>query len=56
MARSIEQVLFAAVKAERMLTNDEIAHLRDEIVLLRFTAATEMRPASEESAYTKSRC
>jgi len=55
MARSIEQVLLAAVKAKRMLTNDEIARLRDGIVVLRFTAATEMRPASEELACTNCR-
>jgi chemotaxis protein histidine kinase CheA len=48
MAHSIEQVLLAAVKAARTLTDDEIARLRDGIVLLRCTAAAEMRPTGEE--------
>jgi hypothetical protein len=52
IAGSIERVLLAAIKAERMPTNDEIAHLRDGIALLRFTAAAEMHPASAEPAYT----
>jgi HPt (histidine-containing phosphotransfer) domain-containing protein len=44
-ARSIEQLLLAAVKAERTLTDDEVARLREGIALLRSTAAAEMRPA-----------
>lgn len=42
VARSIEQMLIAAVKSERTLTNDEISYLRDGIALLRSTASAEM--------------
>jgi chemotaxis protein histidine kinase CheA len=41
-ARSIEQLLLAAVKSERTLTNDEVSHLRDGITLLRSIASAEM--------------
>jgi HPt (histidine-containing phosphotransfer) domain-containing protein len=42
VARSIEQLLLAAVKAERALTDDEIPCLREGIALLRSTASAEM--------------
>jgi hypothetical protein len=41
VARTIEQLLLAALKAERALTDDESAHLREDIVLLRSTATVE---------------
>lgn len=45
VARSIEQTLLAAVKAEGTLTDDEISFLRDGIALLRSTATAEMGSA-----------
>jgi hypothetical protein len=42
VARSIEQLLLAAVKARRALTDDEIPRLRERIALLRSTARAEM--------------
>jgi hypothetical protein len=45
VARSIEQVLFAAVKADRTLSDDDVACLREGIPLLRSTAAAEMHTA-----------
>jgi chemotaxis protein histidine kinase CheA len=42
VARSIEELLLAAVKAERALTDDEIPRLRERIALLRSTASAEM--------------
>jgi chemotaxis protein histidine kinase CheA len=42
VARSIEQLLLAAVKARRALTDDEIPRLRERIALLRSTASAEM--------------
>jgi HPt (histidine-containing phosphotransfer) domain-containing protein len=47
-ARSIEQLLLAAVKGERTLTDDEIPRLREGIALLRSTATAEMHPAGQE--------
>jgi len=35
-------VLLGAVKDKRVLTNDEIVHLREGIALLRSTSATEV--------------
>jgi hypothetical protein len=45
VARPIEQLLLAAVKAKRTLTDDEIPRLREGIALLRCTATAEMHPA-----------
>ena len=45
VARSIERMLLAAVKAERALAGDEILHLRDGIALLRSTAIAEQNSA-----------
>jgi chemotaxis protein histidine kinase CheA len=45
VARSIERMLLAAVKAERRLTDDEISRLRDGIALLRSTATAELSSA-----------
>ncbi len=42
VASSIEQLLLAAVKAERTLTDNEIPRLREGIALLRSTASAEM--------------
>lgn len=44
-ARSIEQLLLAAVRAERPLTSEEISRLRAGIALLRSTASAEMGDA-----------
>jgi hypothetical protein len=41
-ARSIERVLLGAVKAKRVLTDDEIVRVREGIALLRLIAATEL--------------
>jgi chemotaxis protein histidine kinase CheA len=43
VARSIEKILLAAVKAGRPLTDDEIPCLRAGIALLRSTASAELR-------------
>jgi chemotaxis protein histidine kinase CheA len=43
VARSIEQILLAAVKAGRALTDDEVPSLRAGIALLRSTASAELR-------------
>jgi chemotaxis protein histidine kinase CheA len=43
VARSIEQILLAAVKAGRALTDDELPRLRAGIALLRSTASAELR-------------
>lgn len=43
VARSIEQLLLAAVKAGRALTDDEVPCLRAGIALLRSTASAELR-------------
>jgi hypothetical protein len=45
VARSIERMLLAAVKAERTLGGDEILQLRDGIALLRSTATAEQNSA-----------
>lgn len=45
VARSIEQILLAAVKAGRALTDDEVPCVRAAISLLRSTASVEMRAA-----------
>jgi hypothetical protein len=45
VARSIERMLLAAVKAERTLADDEILHLRDGIALRRSTATAEQSSA-----------
>jgi HPt (histidine-containing phosphotransfer) domain-containing protein len=47
-ARSIEQLLLAAVNGERTLTDDEIPRLREGIALLRSTATAEIHPAGQE--------
>jgi len=47
-ARSIEQLLLAAVKSERPLTDGELPRLREGIALLRSTATAEMRAAGQE--------
>jgi hypothetical protein len=47
-ARSIEQLLLAAVKARRTLDEDEILRLREGIALLRSTTTAEMRPSGQE--------
>jgi chemotaxis protein histidine kinase CheA len=44
-ARAIEQLLLGALKAQRALTDDEIAWLRAGIVQLRAAAAAEVEPA-----------
>jgi hypothetical protein len=48
VARSIEQLLLAALKAERALTDDESAHLREGIVLLRSTATVEVSSGRQQ--------
>jgi HPt (histidine-containing phosphotransfer) domain-containing protein len=48
VARSIEQVLVAAVRTDRTLTDDEISRLREGIALLRSTATAEMASAGQE--------
>ena len=49
VARSIEQLLLAAVQAQRALTDDEIPRVRQGIALLRSTATAEMgQPALGE--------
>jgi chemotaxis protein histidine kinase CheA len=45
VARSIEQILLAAVKSERTLNDDEVPVLRAGIALLRSTASAEMQAA-----------
>jgi HPt (histidine-containing phosphotransfer) domain-containing protein len=47
-ARSIEQVLLAAIKAGRGLTPEEVVRTRAGIALLRSAASAESRPASQE--------
>jgi hypothetical protein len=47
-ARSIEQVLLAAVKAGRVLSPGEVGHVRDGIALLRSAARVETVPAGQE--------
>ena len=47
-ARSIEQLLLAALRASRTLTEDEIARLTDGIAVLRSAAHAETRPAGQE--------
>jgi hypothetical protein len=46
-ARSIEQMLLAALKAQRLLNDDELARLRDGIVALRSAATTEVNTADQ---------
>lgn len=48
-ARSIEQLLLAAVKTQRTLTDDELARLREGIAQLRAAAAAELQPAAGQS-------
>jgi chemotaxis protein histidine kinase CheA len=48
VARSIEQLLLAAVQAQRALTDDEVPRVRERIVLLRSTAIAEMGQAGQE--------
>jgi chemotaxis protein histidine kinase CheA len=43
VARTIEQILLAAVKAGRALTDEEVPCLRAGIALLRSTASAELR-------------
>jgi chemotaxis protein histidine kinase CheA len=43
VARSIEQILLAAVKSRRKLTDDEVPVVRAGIALLRSTASDELR-------------
>ena len=45
-ARSVEQLLLAAVKAQRTLTDDELVRLREGIAQLRAAAAAEVHPAA----------
>ena len=45
VARTVEQLLLAAVKSERQLTTDEIPRLRDGIARLRSTASVETAAA-----------
>jgi chemotaxis protein histidine kinase CheA len=47
-ARSIEQVLLAAIKAARPLTGEEAARVRDGIALLRSAASAEAPSAGQE--------
>ena len=47
-ARSIEQVLLAAVKAGRVLSADEVGHVRDGIALLRSAASAETVSVAQE--------
>ncbi len=44
-ARTVERLLLAALKAERVLTGDEIAQLRRGLAALRSVADAETRPA-----------
>jgi chemotaxis protein histidine kinase CheA len=48
VARAIEQLLLAALKAERALTDDESVHLREGIVLLRSTATVEVSSGRQQ--------
>jgi chemotaxis protein histidine kinase CheA len=47
-ARSIEQVLLAAVKAGRALSAGEVGHVRDGIALLRSAASAETASVAQE--------
>lgn len=47
-ARTVEQLLLVPLKAERALTRNEIAQLRQDIAVLRSVATAETRPAGEE--------
>lgn len=47
-ARAIEQLLLAALRADRILTEDEIARLTDGIAALRSAAFAETHPAGRE--------
>ncbi len=47
VARSVEQLLLAPLKAERALTTDELARLRQEIVALRLAARAETQTGQE---------
>lgn len=47
-ARSIEQVLLAAIKAGRSLNDQELAHVRDGIALLRSAARAETQSRGQE--------
>jgi chemotaxis protein histidine kinase CheA len=47
-ARTVEQLLLAPLKAERALTCDEVAQLREHIAVLRSAATAETRPAGQE--------
>ena len=58
-ARAIEQVMLAALKANRPLTGDEVARVADGVAELRSAARTETKSneaksAEPESAETKS--
>jgi hypothetical protein len=44
-ARAVEQLLLAPLKADRMLTGDEVAQLRHGLAVLRSVATSETRPA-----------
>jgi hypothetical protein len=46
VARLIEQILLSAIKAKRMLSDEEVPRLRDGLALLRCTATAEMHPAA----------
>ena len=44
-ARTVEQLLLAPLKGDRMLTGDEVAQLRCDLAALRSIATAETRPA-----------
>lgn len=47
VARTVEQILLAPLKAERALSADEIARLRQNLVALRSAARAETQPAHQ---------
>jgi chemotaxis protein histidine kinase CheA len=47
-ARTVEQTLLSPLRANRMLTADELARLHDEVVALRAAAHRDCRPAAQE--------
>lgn len=47
-ARNVERLLFAPLKAQRALSPDELALVRQQIGALRVAARTETKPAAQE--------
>jgi chemotaxis protein histidine kinase CheA len=47
-ARAIEQIMLAAIKANRPLTADEVARVSDGVARLRSAASAETKPQAQE--------